>query len=91
MQAASSGNGNLESAMAKLWGLSQESQTAIAFIIDRLADAEGVSTNADFKAPAENIGHWLTELDSNQQPSGWATLVRRGEIAVEKGTFLFLK
>ena len=46
-QAASLDSGKLESAMAKLRGLSQESQIAITSIIDKLAHAEGISFSVD--------------------------------------------
>ena len=63
-------NRALESAVSRLQGLSHESQALIIPLIDRLAEAEGVSIKTEFKSPLENIGHWLPELDSNQQPSG---------------------
>ncbi len=66
-QEVKSGNRALESAIAKLRGLSNESQTAVVSIIDRLAEAEGVFPRAEFKPPLENIGHWLTKLRSERK------------------------
>ncbi|MFC1957546.1 hypothetical protein ACFLX0_01855 [Chloroflexota bacterium] len=43
MQASSAANNSIESAIRKLQGLSNESQAAIASIINRLAEAEGVN------------------------------------------------
>ncbi|MFC1914222.1 hypothetical protein ACFLXF_03000 [Chloroflexota bacterium] len=47
--------------------MSQESQTVIASLINRLADAECVSTSTDHRAPAENIDQWLTKLKSERK------------------------
>jgi len=58
---------DIESAISKLKGLSQESQAAITSLIDRLADAEGVSAGTDFSPPLENICHWLTKLKSERK------------------------
>ena len=62
MQAQKSYNSNLESAIGKLRGMSLETKIIIISLIDRLADAEGVSPTSDYRAPAENICHWLTKL-----------------------------
>ena len=69
-QGVSLNGGNLESAIMKFRGLSQESQTAIANIIDKLALAEGVSAAANYKTPIENVSLWLTKLDSPQKSRG---------------------
>jgi len=39
----------------------------MASIIDRLAEAEGVSPRTEFKPPLENIGLWLTKLRSERK------------------------
>ena len=49
MQANKSDSGSLESAIMKLRGMSSEIQTIITSLICRLADAEGISDNADRK------------------------------------------
>lgn len=67
IQAPKGDSGNIESAIGKLRGLSQESQVAIASIIDRLALAEGVSGHADHRLPVENIDLWLTKLRSERE------------------------
>lgn len=66
-QAATTGNSSLKSAIIKLQGLSNESQEAIASIINRLANAEGVSISDNHKLPIENISHWLTKLRSERK------------------------
>ena len=73
-QAVVSDGGNLESAMTKLRGLSQESQVAIATIIDRLAVVEGVSGHADCKLPIVNLDLWLTKLRSERKSERTITL-----------------
>ena len=62
--------GYLESVMARLSGLSQESQAAVAAVIDRLALIEGVSPQVDLKLPLDNIDLWLTKLNSPQKSRG---------------------
>jgi hypothetical protein len=67
--------------MSKLQGLSGGSQDAIVSLINRLADAEGVSINANYKLPIKNIGHWLTKLRSERKSEStinlYEYLVRR--------------
>jgi len=81
---------NLESAIGKLRGLSNESKVAIASIINRLAEAEGVSVSIDYKLPSENIHHWLTKLRSERKADRtiklYAYLVRRFLKQVPKPT-----
>jgi site-specific recombinase XerD len=67
MQEAKSGNPVLEPAIAKLRGLSRESRALIVPLIDRLAEAEGVSSRTEFRPPLENVGHWLTKLRSERK------------------------
>ena len=81
MQEVKSGNRALESAVAKLRNLSSESQTAITSIINRLAEAEGVSFNVTQRPPIDNIDSWLTKLRSERKSertvSLYQYLVRR--------------
>lgn len=67
--------------MAKLQGLSQESQYALVSIIERLALAEGVSSHADYKLPIANLDLWLIKLRSERKSEGtvrlYEYLVRR--------------
>ena len=58
---------NLELAIAKLRGLSTESQAAITSIISKLAQVEGVSSHIDCEPPIKNIGLWLTKLRSERK------------------------
>jgi primosomal protein N'' len=67
MQADKTGNRALESAIAKLRSMSQESKVLIIPLIDKLAEAEGVSPGTEFKPPLENLGHWLTKLRSERK------------------------
>ena len=66
-QEVKSGSRALESAIAKLRGISQESKALIIPLIDSLAEAEGVSPRAEFKPPLENIDNWLTKLRSERK------------------------
>jgi hypothetical protein len=61
------GYGSLESTIGKLRRLSNESQAAIASIINKLAEAEGVSIGISFKLPIENLSYWLTKLKSERK------------------------
>ncbi|MFC1983647.1 hypothetical protein ACFLVO_01345 [Chloroflexota bacterium] len=74
-------NGSLESTIGKLRGLSNESKVAIASIIDRLANAEGIHVGTNYKLPNESIGHWLTKLKSERKAERtirlYSYLVRR--------------
>ena len=81
MQEPRLGNRALESAIAKLRGMSQESKALIIPLIDTLADAEGISVRTEFKPPLENVGPWLTKLHSERKSertvSLYQYLVRR--------------
>ncbi|MFC2018678.1 tyrosine-type recombinase/integrase [Chloroflexota bacterium] len=57
----------LESAIGKLRVLPRESQAVIASLIDRLAEAEGVSAGADHRPPIENLPLWVTKLKSERK------------------------
>ena len=70
MQALLVTNRDLESTITKLRILSQESQTAVALIIDVLAPAEGVSGHADCRLPITNLDLWLTKLRSERKSEG---------------------
>ena len=59
MQASKCSDVDLDSAITRLQTISRESQAAIASLISRLADAEGISLGVDFRPPLENVGHWL--------------------------------
>ena len=67
MQEPRLGNCALESAIAKLHGISQDSKSLIISLIERLAEAEGISVRTEFKPPLENVGHWLTKLRSERK------------------------
>ena len=67
MQVDKTGNRALESAIAKLQGISQDSKSLIISLIDKLADAEGVSTRTELQPPLENRGQWLTKLRSERK------------------------
>ena len=67
MQEPRLGNRALESAIAKLQGISQESKSLIIPLIDRLAETEGLSFNVTQRPPIENIPHWLTKLRSERK------------------------
>ena len=67
MQVDKTGNRALETAISKLRGLSQESRAFIIPLIDKLADAEGVSTRTELQPPLENRGQWLTKLRSERK------------------------
>ena len=67
IQEVKTGNYSLETAMGKLRGLSSESQNAVASVINRLAEAEGVSFNVTQRPPIENIDNWLTKLRSERK------------------------
>ena len=67
MQEVKSGNRTLESAIAKLRGLSKESKALSIPLIDKLAEAGGVSTRTELQPPLENRGQWLTKLRSERK------------------------
>lgn len=66
-QGQESANSSLEPVISKLKSLSTESRAAIASLINRLADAEGVSVGTNHKLPNENLGQWLTKLRSERK------------------------
>jgi site-specific recombinase XerD len=66
-QAPNAASGGIESAIDKLRGLPIESQAAVCSIIDRLAEAEGVSCHNEHKLPIGNIELWLTKLRSERK------------------------
>ncbi|MFC1914210.1 tyrosine-type recombinase/integrase [Chloroflexota bacterium] len=66
-QATKSDSESLESAIMKLRDISPEAQALIASLINRLADAECVSTSIDHRMPAENIDQWLTKLKAERK------------------------
>jgi len=57
----------LEPVIIKFRGLSWESKSLIIPLIDRLAEAEGVSFDTNHRPPLENMGHWLTKLRSERK------------------------
>ncbi|HUU65368.1 MAG TPA: hypothetical protein VMW37_04605 [Dehalococcoidales bacterium] len=60
-------NSSLEPVISKLQRLSNESQVAIASLINRLALAEGVLENDGHRPPIESIDLWLTKLRSERK------------------------
>lgn len=57
----------MELAISRLKGLTNESQAAISSIINRLAEAEGVSNTANHKLPVKGIPQWLIKLRSERK------------------------
>jgi len=57
---------DIDRAVQALRRLPAESRQLVVSLIEQLAEAKGVSVAAEYKAPIENIGEWVTKLRSER-------------------------